>query len=249
MTMIIAKQLNIEDNRYSLDIYDLKDKYPTFCKAGTEVRAYLNRVFNENRRIVSQPRMYCTIQIVEIGYYVKMDLTPFAAELGIAKGYTVEVLAINFLIQEDLQVVEVPIFPNEMQMDVSDTKIRTRIEEEIGALRKIGETFETIGFLYEKKFFDLASDLREGLIRTEKNDHEGAIKFYRKTIEGFRSLMKNKTIDDSDSRTKEVKVFLNKTYSLLSNFGEHYGTRGFTDEGNFARDIAIAISRYMIKKL
>ena len=250
MTMIIAKQLGVEDNKYTLDIYNLRSKYPTFCKPGTQVRAYLNRVYNESRKIVNQPRMYCTIEIVKIGgYYEKLDLTPFATKLGIAKGYTVEVLVINFVIQEEMQVTEVPIFPNEIQMDVSDTEIKARIEEEIGSLRKIGETFETIGLLYEKKFFDLASDLREGLIRTEKNDHEGAIKFYRRTIEGFRSLIRNKVIDDSESRTKEIEGFLSKTYSLLSNFGEHYGTRGFIDEGNLAKDLAVAVSRYMIKKL
>lgn len=249
MTVIIAKQLDVEDDKYTLDIYKLRSKYPTFCKPGTQVRGYLNRVYNEDRKIVNQPRMYCTIEIIESGYYQKLDLTPFAAKLGIARGYTVEVLAINFLIQQEMQVTEVPIFPNEIQTDVSNTEINARIEEEIGSLRKIGEIFETIGLLYEKKFFDLASDLRQGLIRTEKNDHEGAIKFYRKTIEGFKSLIKDKVIDDSENRTKGVKEFLGKTYSLLSNFGEHYGTRGFINEGKFARDLAVAISRYMIKKL
>jgi hypothetical protein len=247
--MIIARPLSVAGNKYTLDIYNLKSKYPTLCQDGVQVRGYINRVYNENRKIVNQPRMYCAIEIVKIGSWEKLDLTPFAVKLGIPQGYTIEVLAINFVIQEEMQVIEVPIFPNEIQMDVSDTEINARIKEEMESLMKISETFETIGLLYEKNFFDLASDLREGLIRTEKNDHEGAIKFYRKTIEGFKLLMRNKIIDDSESRTKEIKEFLSKAYSLLSNFGEHYGTRGFIDEGNFARDLTVAISRYMIKKL
>lgn len=63
-------------------------------------------------------------------------------------------------------------------------------------------------------------------------------------MEEFRIL-----IDRSKSRTEELIRFLNTTYSLLSNFGEHYGTHAYDEEGVFAHKLVESITEYLMKKL
>jgi len=68
-------------------------------------------------------------------------------------------------------------------------------------------------------------------------------------IEGFRNESQNVLIDGSQGRTEEIRAFLSKCYSLISNLGEHHGTQGSRLDAEFARDITVSTSRYMSQKL
>lgn len=68
-------------------------------------------------------------------------------------------------------------------------------------------------------------------------------------MEAFREKAKGISIDGSDTRTDEIRAFLSKSYSLISNLGEHHGTQGSRLDAQFTRDLSVAISRYMTHKL
>jgi tetratricopeptide (TPR) repeat protein len=96
--------------------------------------------------------------------------------------------------------------------------------------------------------------------RFEIGDYDEAIKSYRKVVEGFRNNLEEKEtkegkkvfkrlIDNSENRTEKIVDFLSKTYSLFSNFGEHYGTHAFEEEGVFMHKLVENLTEYLTKKL
>jgi hypothetical protein len=197
--------------------------------------------------MTAQPRELVVIPIEKNQgqYWPRIILSGMARKHGIAKGYFVELLLINFVVADG----EVPIFQNELKVVASDTEIQKMLMEEHEALQTVAQSFETIGILSIHGFHEIANELTEGLTRFEKNDNDGAIKFFRLVVEAFRDKAKGKIIDGSDSRGEEIGAFLSKSYSLISNLGEHHGTQGSRLDAQFTRDITIAISRYMAQKL
>jgi len=267
MPLIIAKPLiYIEEgykSYYIMDAEKLSIRYPkvfaheNVYNKEVYIQAYINRIFNERLEIINQPKMTAMIQVrsFEVGKKAKkyLDLTRLALELSIAQGYIVEVLAINFEVckqknyNSPVKKTELVIFPNEVIID-ADEAIKNRIEEEYTNLKKVGERFETVILLRNVGLGNIANELMDGLMKSDKNDYEGAIKAYRNVVEGFRNLVKNNVIDGSKTRTQKFLRFLKAAYNLLSNFGMHMGTRAYLEEGVFARDLVIALSRYMINK-
>ena len=247
MPLIVARPMNVDDSSSFVEIGQLHSKYPQHCVAGAAIRAYLNRVYNEDRKIVLQPRKSVLLKVqspkTTYGSF-RLDLSPLL-DLGIAKGYTPEILAINFVVRNN----EIPILPNELEVDAYDSEIRQRISEEALILRKIGESFETIGILHQTGLHDIANDLTEGLTRAEKNDYEGAIKFFRKVVEGFRLISEKQALDSSKNRSAAISEFLTKSFGLISNLGEHYGTYGSPEDAAFSRDLTVAVARYLARKV
>lgn len=128
--------------------------------------------------------------------------------------------------------------------------LKEQIQKEMETLSKIGEAFETVGSLYQCGLDEVASDLTEGLLRMEKNDPEGALKFFRKVVEALRTYVKKpEVIIISANRKDLVKRFLSSTFSLLSNFGEHAGTQGWIDEATLAKEVTITTIRYILSTL
>jgi hypothetical protein len=116
-------------------------------------------------------------------------------------------------------------------------------------LRKISGSFETIGLLHQSGNNEITEDLTQGLLRFEKGDWEGAIKFFRKVVEAFRHIVqKEQPIEGSKNRAQAIQDFLSKSFGLLSNFGEHYGTHGAFQDAALARDLAIAISKFLTER-
>jgi len=111
-----------------------------------------------------------------------------------------------------------------------------------------GEAYEAIGKLYHINLPNIASDLQEGIVRFNKGDIDGSIKFFRKVIEAFKLLINENNVGSSN-RAEALKKYLNKTYHLLSNFGEHAGTSALIDEGILAKEITISITNYIARKL
>jgi len=250
MPIVIAEKLSVEEDKCLINISTLDSSYPQFCKNAIKLRCLINRIFNAERKVTAQPREIQTFAISKPTSYstTKLDLSPFALFAGIPQGYYIEILAINFLYSYKGADYEFPIFPGEILTSASDYQIKAVVQEDIETLKKVGFAFETIGLLYQSKLEAIASDLREGLLRIEKNDPEGSIKFFRKVVEGFKIYIKDKTIH-SVNRTDRLSRFFGAAFDLASNFGEHAGTHGWTDEAIFCRDLSVAISRYMVRTL
>jgi hypothetical protein len=262
MPIVIVRELEMEDSKCLINVSCLDRPYPQFAINGIGIRCFLNRVFTDDgKRIISQPRRTYVFKIYKPESYstTMLDLSKFALFEGIPKDYYIETVAINFVYEHKDEAsgkqenIEFPIYPREIKTDFSPhvpSRIREQISTEIESLTKIGEALETIGLLYQSGLHEMASDLTEGLLRVEGNDHEGAIKFLRKVVEGFRNYIKDQNITIvSEKRTEEMKRFLSTSYSLLGNFGEHTGTHGWLDEATFAKELAIATSRYILSTL
>jgi hypothetical protein len=255
---------------FLIDVTEIANKYRHFCKKETKVHAFLSRVFNVEYEAVNEPRTFCTLEIINasgygdektlidgyhpaIGYY--LDLDDLVNELSIPDGYFVELLLISFIHYSAERVI----FPNETRTNTVK-ELEAIVKERMETLSKIGSIYQSQSFLADLGLKDIANDLSEGYSRFEKGDYDGAIKYYRMVVEGFRNYFAEKEekegkkvfkklIDDSETRTEKVVDFLNKTYSLLSNFGEHYGTRAFDEEGVFANKIVEDLTGYLTKKL
>ena len=259
MPIIIVRKLKIEKTKCLLDVSCLDSPYPQFTIDGMSIRFFLNRVYTENGKVTLQPKQTFVFAIDKPQYgSAKLDLSPYPLYEGVPKDYWVEIVAINFVLRQKDQsgqqtVTEFPIYPKEMKVNVdgyAPYSIKEQIKKEMEFLGKIGEAFETVGSLYQYGFHEIASDLTEGLLRIERNDHEGAIKFFRKVVEALRDYVKKpEVIVISANRTDLVKRFLSSSYSLLANFGEHAGTHGWIDEATLAKEITIATIRYVLSAL
>lgn len=250
---------------FLLPVDEIVNRYQHRFERGTTIRCYISRIFNEKFNFVSRPRIFRKLNIIYAeggrniedfaqGFY--LNLTDLANTLSIPQGYIVELLAMTFVSREE----ETSIFPFEIRIDASK-EMHEQVEKELETLKEIGDVFEASSFLANIGLGDIAEELSNGHARFEQGDYDGSIKAYRKVVEGFRIFLKEKTteegkektfkrlIDQSASRTDNIVAFLSKTYSLLSNFGEHYGTHAFDEEGMFARKLAESISEYLTKKL
>lgn len=95
------------------------------------------------------------------------------------------------------------------------------------------------------RYVAVKDDLTEGLVRMETNHYDGAIKFFRKVVEGFKVISDKQVLDQSKNRSDAISDFLTKSFGLISNLGEHYGTYGGPEAAVFSRDITVAIARYL----
>jgi|YelNatPaOPRAMG01_1025707.scaffolds.fasta_scaffold102780_2 hypothetical protein len=244
---------------------EISEKYGHFCIEGTTVNGYLSRIFNGELQVVMEPRLFVSLNLMnaiwpgtkdklESGFY--LDFDDLAKKLSIPNGYYVEVLLTSM---RNRQYGEKIIFPHELRVS-GYSGLLDKVNERMEALRKVGSLSESQSFLVEMGLSEIAKDLSDGYSRFEMGDYDGAIKAYRKVTEGLRNCLKEREteegktvfkrlIDNSEKRTEELIRFLNITYSLLSNFGEHYGTHAFDEEGIFAHKLVESLTEYLTKKL
>ena len=248
MSIIIAKQINESGH---VDLQILKYKYPKICVEGINILVFINRIFNEKHKIVRAPQVAIEAPIIgeKSGSfrYPKLDLDTVMLKYGIPKGYYIEVIASNFITKTNEGTGMIPIFPNEMILDC-DYGISGIIKKEVEIIQKVAEVYEIIGKLYTVGMGQIADDLREAIIRLEKGDVDGSIKFFRKVIEGFKSRV-SEDILKSSNRVDAYKNYLKKVFHLLSNFGEHAGTEALMSEAVFSREITISTAKYVISKM
>ena len=246
MSMIIVKPIDSEEK---MEVQDLYYKYPVLMNTtDMKILCFINRVFNTQKEVVLTPKISVLASVVKPDAYQnwKFNLISLLT-LGIASGYYVEVIATNFVFHDGGATNFIPFFPNELIADCHYS-IKERIGDEIKLLKDVGHSYEIIGLLYQKKLGVIGDDFREAIIRFENHDYEGSIKFFRKVIEGFREYAKNNIVV-SQNRTDNLKDFLTKTFHLLSNFGEHAGTSASFDEAILSKEITIAVSSYISKKI
>lgn len=90
--------------------------------------------------------------------------------------------------------------------------------------------------------------MREEIVKWEKGDINGSIKFFREVIKGFESWV-NEDIIESSNCVEALKKFLKMTSHLLSNFSEHAGTSGLMNEGILSKEITISVLKYLLAKM
>lgn len=277
MPIVVAQQLkrlyitsvfggHYNETRFLLDASVLGTKYEHMSVDGTKVNVYLSRIFNEQFEVSIEPRLFSNLALVKtklynaparqesIGYYI--DIDDLANKLSIPDGYYAEVV---FLSLVNSTFGEKVIFPNETRVQAS-VGLEKTVNERLDVFRRISAVSQSHSFLAELGLAEVAKDLSSGYARFDIGDYDGAIKSYRKVVEGFRNYFAEKEpkegkqvfkklIDNSETRTENVVDFLKKAYSLLSNFGEHCGTHAFEEEGVFAHKLVENLTEYLTKKL
>jgi len=218
------------------------------------IRAYINRVFNTKGEVVKEYKQLTLLNPVRVPLWGPcIDFTLYHVRDGIPQGYFIELLLINFRIKKKGQesVVETPIFPNEFHVELSaevPESVKNLVKAQEEALK--GSDIETVGLLYAVGLGHVAADLMEGLTRYYTSDFEGAIKFFRKVIEGLRNYIQSNRLEGMGDRRQELlREYLSKAYQLISNFGEHSGTYGFMPEAVLSKDIAVSSCRYVVMYL
>jgi len=232
----------------------LREGYPTVFELVDNgykvwVRAYVDRFYNEGGNVVKEYKRLFMLPLEKhiVSYYA--DLTHFHVVGGVPVGYFISVLLITFVIESKEGTAEIPIFPNEFIVEKEvglPDKLSASLEAERRALRQVGRDVEVVGLLYKAELGDIASDLVEALKRFYMSDYEGAIKFFRKVVEGLRNYVQSNRLEGvGDNRRELLRDYLSKAYQLISNFGEHSGTYGFMPEAVLSKDIAVSSCRYI----
>ncbi|MFZ3145357.1 hypothetical protein [Methanothrix sp.] len=214
--MIIAKKV---DGNGHIDILTLVNKYPKLCKEETNVFVFINKIFNQELKSVNTPKISAAVPIITetIGYTsnYKLNLSVPLLKYGIPKDYFIEIIASYFIINNhDGGEITIPIFPNEIVLDC-EYGIKKHVEEERELLQKVAEGYEIIGKLYHIGLTEMAEDLREGIIRLEKMDIDGSIKFFRKAIEGFEKWVSDETLK-SPNRVDAIKKYLKNLHDSVT---------------------------------
>jgi len=259
LPLLLVSKLREVDSLVAVELPSkLREQYPMafkFVDRGIKVwvRTYVDRFYNEDGDVIRECRRLYMIPVLRRGVSYYADLTYFHVVDGIPVGYFASALFITFVVGSEKGEVETPIFPNEF-IAVKDLplpdKISTTLEAEMRALRQVGRDVETVGLLYKAGLGDIASDLVEALKRFYMSDYEGAIKFFRKVVEGLRNYVQSNRLEGMGDRRQELlRDYLSKAYQLISNFGEHSGTYGFMPEAALSKDIALSSCRYVVMYL
>jgi len=215
--------------------------------APVHARVHLGRVFSDGGKIVREIG-----EVVEVPVYVSFNLIVDLAQVhlryGIPLRYFLEVFLVSFIIGVEPSRHELAVFPHEFKYSISlwaPLELKSMVEPYLDELRRVGEAYEVVGLLSGAGLSNLAGDLAEGLRRFYWGDYEGAIKFFRRVVESLRNLVEQAEIF-SKSRKELLHAYLSKAFQLISNFGEHAGTRGSLYEAELSRDIALSASRYIV---
>jgi hypothetical protein len=215
------------------------------------VRAHIHRVFNEGGDVVREINEIIVAPVTGFITTYILDLTGVHFRYGIPIGYFLEVLLISLIVKSGAKQYEVPIYPDEFRYSKSlstPLKVSNLVEGYARVLEELGSTYEVVGHLSAAGLQDIAADLLEGLWRFYSGDYEGSIKFFRKVVEGLRNTVEKTDVFEGN-RKEFFYQYLSKAYQLISNFGEHAGTRGSTHEARLSRDIALSASRYIAEYL
>jgi len=229
---------------------ELVNAYPTIS-GESALRTFLYAVYSEEGQLIDELRQLIELKILSTKPPILrhfLIITDLHRKRGIPVGYYVELILINILQKSNGSIIEIPLFPKELRLFFPSwipDQLKNNVEREHKTLQEeVGKDVETVGLLYQVKLNDIASDLLEGLKRYYRNDYEGSIKFFRKTVEGLYEINIQETMM-SENRLRLLKDTLKKAFHLLSNFGEHAGTYGFHAEATLSKDLAVSFSRYL----
>jgi len=225
----------------------------TFATSGLNVyaRAHIYRVFNEGGDVVKEINEIIVAPVTGLITTYILDLTGVHLRYGIPIGYFLEILLISLIVKSGSKQYEIPIYPDEFRYSIplsTPPKASNLVEGYARVLKELGGTYEVVSHLSAAGLQDIAADLLEGLRRFYSGDYEGSIKFFRKVVEGLRNTVEKTDVFEGN-RKELLYQYLSKAFQLMSNFGEHAGTRGSLHEARLSRDIALSASRYLAEYL
>jgi len=225
-----------------------------FGTSGLDVyaNAYIYRIFNEEGGVVKELNKVIVAPITGVFPIYILDLAEVHLSYGIPIGYFLEVILISLIFKSGSNHFEMLIYPDEFRYSEPPStpppKVSALVQGNANVLKELGSTYEVIGHLGIAGLQDIATDLLGGLRRFYSGDYEGSIKFFRKVVEGLRNFVKKTDVFEGN-RKKYLHEYSSKAYQLISNFGEHTGTRGSLHEAKLSRDIALSLSRYIAEYL
>jgi hypothetical protein len=236
-----------------IDINYLKKYYPKDINAGSKLFFIISRVFNDQLKLIEisfdVPFEREVIVEKRNDSYGRYEGDNFFLNIGdivekyhIAKNYHVEVIIRYASEKGKIKTI----FPGEIRSTVSE-KIPPLSEKAINEIIKLLEPHEVATKLASLGYSDISADLIQSIRRFDSGDDDGSIKFSRKIVEGMKRLEIEKIITESN-RQEKIKAYINNCFNLLSNFGEHTGTTGSSDEALLAKDIALGLSTYIVSK-
>jgi hypothetical protein len=212
---------------------------------------YILRVFNEEGDVVKELNKDVEAPVTKGSLTYILDLTGVHLGYSIPIGYFLEVLLISLIVKIGSKQFEMLIYPDEFRYSESPStpsKVSILVKSNAHVLEEVGSSREVINLLGIAGLLGIASDLLGGLRRFYSGDYEGSIKFFRKVVEGLRNVVKETDVFEGN-RKEFLYEYLSKAYQLISNFGEHAGTRGSLHEARLSRDIALSLSRYLAEYL
>jgi len=249
---IIGVELPIElTEHYS---YIFEPAIFTTSNSNVYARVLIYRVFNEEGEVVKELNKDIVAPLTRPGSLPTYILNLLEVHLrsGIPIGYFLEVLLISLILKSGSNQFEMLIYPDEFRYSEPNftppPKVSTLVKGNAKVLKELGSTYEVIGHLGIAGLQDIAADLSGGLRRFYSGDYEGSIKFFRKVVEGLRNVVKETDVFEGN-RKEFLYEYTSKAYQLISNFGEHAGTRGSLHEARLSRDIALSLSRYIAEYL
>ena len=243
---------------------DLIQKYPIINRISSKklklfLKIIVEKIYNENGTLVNEflrseelPVFYQEVSDFRFSqiyspYFV--DFTNYHIKYGIPVENIIQSLLMSFKYEDEGGTKEIAIYPGELRVFVDQGAppiLKSKMELDKASIEQVERNMVTIALLQNIGLDDVANDLLEGLLRYHTNDFEGSIKFFRKVIEKIKQTLDVIDIKDLSEKRKDfLKQYVSKAYQLISNFGEHAGTRGSKPEADLSKDIALSISTYI----
>jgi len=217
------------------------------------VEVLIDKVYNDQWINIKE---YKAINIcsLEVAYgknsYVFLINISHLKKDGLPRGYHVLLTLFSITTPKGETI---PVFPNEFRIFVEESllDVPQHVMVEIESLSRLQEGLDIVVHLRDVGLQHVADDLMEGLRRFNAGDYEGAIKFFRKVVEGWRNLLQKQdfSIPVGEKRQEALRDYASKAYHLLSSFGEHAGTHGSYKEALLSKNIAVELSRYLASYL
>ena len=255
---------------YTIDMGKLVTFYPIYfssdlANAERFVDTILLRIYDSEKRLVRDLFEYFLLpydkyykyrhgqkeahHLIKIADIVKKYGIPIGYYLVLAI-YGIRVRGIDPSSGKNVEYYHA-VFPDSIEYGgLSDDEIKREVERNKDLIMKFAKEYSYLAMLTNTPLANLAQDLAAALTRFIIGDYEGAVKFYRKNVEGIRNYLQNvNRIDGSKRRAKALLAFSKKAFHLISNFGEHFGTSGGPEEAELARNITLDLLKYIITKI
>jgi len=212
------------------------------------VKVFIDKVYSIQWTSVKEYKIMHTCSLKRITDVFQVDISHLKRD-GLPQGYYILLTLFSIT---TLKGETFPVFPNEFRIFIEEgLNVPQHVIAEVESLSRLQEGLDIVAYLQDVGLQPIAVDLMEGLRRFNAGDYEGAIKFFRKVVEGWRNLLQKQdfSIPVREGRREALRDYASKAYNLLSNFGEHAGTRGSYIEALLSKNIAVELSRYLASYL
>lgn len=245
----------------SVNIDYLHTYYPKDITYDAKLFFIISRVFNDRFKQIEidfETPFQRSITEKSVGSYSSnyfLQIEDILESYHIAQGYNIEIIVQYVSSKNRIKTV----FPGETRYFIhpqieglinkleSKKVISPLPENVVRDIIAFMEPHEVATKLSSLNYETISDDLIQSIRRFESGDNDGSIKFSRKVVEGIRNLDITDIVPESNRQDK-LKSYLNASFNLLSNFGEHTGTSASQDEALLSKDIALGLSQYLVSK-